>query len=252
MTTTPFHLESSGLLTTAEMAAALSPPVTPQMLLRYAKEGLCVPESARGGAGGKSRMWDPVKVRAALRKNKKSASKHGGKRKNATGRRIKRSGDPGLSTEFAAFSTFDEIRSRTAGTPGSVTVLDTLKFGARETEAVCKVAEHVGLTVAHVDLLKSLQSAQMMSLEIEKERGTLIGVDDVKTAFGVALAQVRAKLEEMPSQVTGSAATALRLGPDQQGSLRVIVDSIVRGTLQMLAVEMDQNLRRLTEKREGR
>lgn len=242
-------LEGSTLLTTAEMAAALRPPISPQMLLKHEREGDCRSEPTRGSK--RAKMWDPDKVRKALGVNTKRASKHGGKRvkegKVLGGRKRKREIDQPLAKPFADAVTVETVITRAGPPERALSVMDLLWVSAEELEALCKYAAHVGLTVAAVDLLRAVQSAQEVAIRIEEKRRTLISASDVESAFGVALGLVRSKLEELPSTVTGSAATTLRLTPEHQASLRVIIDASVRAVFQMLGSEMEQHLRKLVD-----
>lgn len=242
-------LEGGTLLTTAAMAAALRPPISPQMLLKHEREGDCRSEPTRGA--NRAKMWDPEKVRKALSANTKQASKHGGKRvkegKVLGGRKRKRETDQPLAKPFKDAVTVETVITRAGPPDGAITVMDLLKVRPEELEALCKYAAHVGLTVAHVDLMRAVQSAQEAAIRIEEKRRTLISAAEVKSAFEVALGLVRSKLEELPSTVTGSAATTLRLTPEHQASLRVIIDASVRAVFQMLGSEMEQHLRKLVD-----
>jgi DNA-binding transcriptional MerR regulator len=236
MANATFQLESSGLLTTAEMAAALSPPVTPQMLLRYAKEGLCVPESARGGAGGKSRMWDPVKVRAALRENKKSASKHGGKRKNARGRRPKVDvKEQGLRTAFSVLDTLRQIAERREPPADAVQVNALLYYRPHELESIVKVAEAVGLTIAHLTAIEAWLKVQEKAIDIEKERGSLVKAEDVKRLQTQRLEAVRQRMLEIPAKVAAEAGGELGLDEQNRAVLRRAVELVVNAQVGLLA-----------------
>lgn len=234
------------LVTTEQLAAKLR--VSTQMVGKYEDEGIITPEPVRAGKG-RGKRWDLDTCLAQIASNKKQASKHGGKRmregKLLGGRKRKTEKDQPLAKPFSDAVTVETIITRAGPPENALTVLDTLKVRPDELEALCKYAAHIGLTVAHVDLMRAVQSAQETAIRIEEKRRTLISASEVKLTFGLALAQVRSKLEELPSSVSSSAATSLQLTPDQQGSLRVIVDALVRGTLQMLASEMDQNLRKL-------
>lgn len=236
------------LVTTEQLAAKLR--VSTQMVGKYEDDGIITPEPVRAGKG-RGKRWDLDTCLAQIASNKKQASKHGGKRmregKLLGGRKRKAEKDQPLAKPFSDAVTVETIITRAGPPDRAITVMDLLKVRPEELEALCKYAAHVGLTVAHVDLLRAVQSAQEAAMRIEEKRRTLISASEVESAFGVALALVRAKLEELPSSVTGSAATSLRLTPEQQASLRIIVDASVRAVFQMLGSEMEQHLRKLMD-----
>jgi hypothetical protein len=226
------------LVTAEQLGQLLSPPVTKVMIRKYTLDGMVTAEPTRGPRGAV--MYDRESALRELKQNRRQVSGQGGKRKNP-GRKRKQSKDPGLMPEFDDAMVMREIDGRVddKGRPipprDGISVLDLLKFGPSELEAVVKCAERVGLTPAHADLLLRMMQIKEKAIDMEVKTGKLVDKDTMNATYTQMLQAVQTRIMEIPAKAAARAASEMGIGGESQAVLRSVLERVVREQLSLLA-----------------
>lgn len=241
------RVESERLLSTVEVGAAMSPPVTDQTIRNWHKRGVITP----AGRDDRGRPLFRLNEVSDQKKRNLPATGLGGRRACAGRKRrgLERGGDSSTGNTGAARqgTIDDQLKKIEEEVAGRKAEIDEARRRYRvgeespeQLELLSGVSEAAGgLCRADADTALTHMKAQQARIEVRKQLGELIDVEEQRAEWARCLAGFAATLRAFPAKAASELGQSLKLRPDQvleaREHLAVMVETVMRDIVGMHA-----------------